>query len=48
MVIDFFRSLNKTVKGKVEIGVPSTIPAGVPAQYDGHFPGTLFPGNCVR
>lgn len=34
MVMYFFRSINETFKGKVEMGVPSTIPTTVPEKVD--------------
>ena len=34
MIMYFFRSINETFDGKVEIGVPSTIPTTVPARAD--------------
>lgn len=48
MVVDFYRSVNDTVNGTVEMGVPSTIKHPVPDQYDGQFPGTLFKVNCTQ
>lgn len=47
MVLDFYRSLNETATGKVEIGVPNTIKSTVPASLDGQVPGTVFPVNCI-
>jgi hypothetical protein len=35
LVVDFFRSLNETATGTVEIGVPNSIKATVPAAVDG-------------
>jgi hypothetical protein len=35
LVVDFFRSLNETATGTVEINVPNTISTTVPAQLDG-------------
>ena len=35
LVLDFFRSLNETVTGTVEIGVPNSIKTTVPAAADG-------------
>ena len=43
LVADYYRSLNETVKGKVEIGVPSTVKATVPAAVDKAF----LPVNCT-
>lgn len=43
MVVDFFRSVNETATGKVEIGVPNSIKSTVPAAADG----AVFPVNCV-
>ncbi len=35
MVLDFFRAVNETVEGKVEINVPSSVKTTVPAKVDG-------------
>ncbi len=43
VVVDFFRSVNETATGKVEIGVPNSIKSTVPAAVDA----ALFPVNCV-
>jgi hypothetical protein len=48
MVVDFYRSVNDTVKGTVQMGVKSTLKHPVPDQYDGQFPGTLFKVNCTQ
>jgi hypothetical protein len=48
MVVDFYRSVNDTVHGTVQMGAKNTIPGTVPAQYDGHFPGTLVKVNCTQ
>ena len=48
LVVDWFRSLNETAKATVQIGVPSSIKATVPPQYDGKVPGTLFKVNCTQ
>lgn len=48
MVVDFYRSVNDTVKGTVAMGVASTITHTVPDEYDGQFPGTLIKINCTQ
>lgn len=44
LVADFFRSVNDTVTGKVQIGAPSTVKTTVPAQVDG----LVYPFNCTQ
>lgn len=43
LVVDFYRSVNETATGKVEIGVPSTLKSTVPAAADA----AVFPVNCT-
>jgi hypothetical protein len=48
LVVDFFRSVDDTVTGTVEMGVPSAIKDSIPDEYEGTFPGTPWNVDCAE